>query len=160
MQNNIDLEILLRDMYESMSELSIVLDTEHEALASQDVEKLQTAATRKEVLSDRVEELETSRSTLLTAHGLDNSLKSMRQLIQQSSKYDEKALLKIWNMVANLVQECTAKNKLNGIIIENSRRHTNAALSVLHGFKSDNTELYDAEGSTVPTKHNATIARA
>ena len=34
MQNNINLELLLRDMYESMSELSLVLDSEHESLVS------------------------------------------------------------------------------------------------------------------------------
>lgn len=160
MLNKIDLELLLRDMYESMSELSIVLDSEHEALASSHVEQLQKAAVDKERLSDKVEQLESNRTAMLQALGLDNNLAAMQQLIQQSSGYDENALYKIWNMVAELAQECTAKNKLNGIIIETNRRHTNAALSILQGYQADNTQTYDAEGSTVPSKSNSTIARA
>ncbi len=160
MQNNINLELLLRDMYESMSELSLVLDSEHESLVSQNVEQLHKAAIDKESLSDNIEQQEIQRSAILQAHGLDNSLASMKQLIQQSSDYDEDALYKIWSMVAGLAQECTAKNKLNGIIIETNRRHTNAALSILQGYQANNTELYDADGASVPARNNSTIARA
>jgi len=160
MQNRINLELMLRDMYESMSELSVVLDSEHEALVSQDVEQLQKAAADKEALSDKVEQLESNRTAMLKAQGLDNDLASMKQLIQQSSGYDENALFKIWNMVAELAQECTAKNKLNGIIIETNRRQTNAALSILQGYHDDSTETYDAEGSKIASKSNSSIARA
>jgi len=160
MQNKINLELLLRDLYESMSELAIVLDSEHTALASQDVEQLQQAALDKERLSDRVQQLEKNRTFMLQALGLSNDLAAMKQLIQQSTGHDENALFKLWNMVAELAQECTAKNKLNGIIIETNRRQTNAALSILQGYQADSTGLYDAEGSTVPTQTNSTIARA
>lgn len=151
---------MLRDMYESMSELSIVLDSEHEALASSNVEQLQKTAIDKERLSDKVEQLESNRKTMLQTLGLDNDMAAMKQLIQQSSDINENELYKIWNMVAELAQECTAKNKLNGIIIEANRRQTHAALSILQGYQTDNPQTYDAEGSTVPTKTNSTIARA
>ena len=160
MGNKINLELLLRDLYESMSELSLVLDSEHEALAAEDTEQLQQAAANKEELSDKVEQLESHRCSMLNKRGLGKDLEAMRQLIQQSSGHDEDALYKLWNMIAELAQECAAKNKLNGIIIETKRRQTNAALAILQGYQADNTELYDAEGSTVPTKNNSTIARA
>lgn len=160
MQNKVDLELLLREMYESMSELALVLDSEYEALVSQNTEQLQKAAVEKECLSDKIEQLESNRCAMLQAHGLDNDLAAMQQLIQQFTGYDEDALYKIWNMVAELAQECTAKNKLNGIIIETKRRQTSTALSILQGYQADNTELYDAEGSTIPAKNNSTIARA
>lgn len=160
MQNKIDLELLLREMYESMSELALVLDSEYEALVSQNAEQLQKAAVEKECLSDKIEQLESNRCAMLQALGLDNDLAAMQQLIQQFTGYDEDALYKIWNMVAELAQECTAKNKLNGIIIETKRRQTSTALSILQGYQADNTELYNAEGSTIPTKNNSTIARA
>lgn len=160
MHDKVNVELLLRDLYESMSELSVVLDSEHAALVSQDVEQLQKAALDKERLSGQVEQLESNRCAMLQVLGLENDLAAMKQLIQQSTGYNEDALYKIWNMVAELAQECTAKNKLNGIIIETNRRQTNAALSVLQGYQADNTELYDAEGTTVPANNNSTIARA
>lgn len=160
MAKKVNLELLLRDLYESMSELSIVLDTEHDALAAEDAEKLQLAASSKEGLSDKVEQLETHRCTMLENLGLGKDIEAMRQLIQHSSGYDEDALYKLWNMIAELAQECTTKNKLNGIIIEAKRRQTEAALSILNGNLPGNIELYDAEGSTVPSRKNTTIARA
>lgn len=160
MGDKIRFELLLRDLYETMSELSVVLDSEHQALTAEDVDSLQKAAAGKEHLSDKVEQLEAHRCALLQARGLDNDLAGMKRLIEQASSHKEDELFKIWNMVAELAQECTAKNKLNGIIIEAKRRHTNAALSILQGYQSDQTELYDAEGATVQNKNNSTIARA
>ncbi len=160
MGDQINLELLLRDLYESMSELSVVLDAEHKALSAEDAESLQQAAVAKDRLSEKVEQLEVHRRSLLQALGLDNDLTGMQQLIKQNSINEEDELFKIWNMVAELAQECTAKNKLNGIIIEAKRRQTNAALSILQGYQADQTELYDAEGSTVANNKNSTIARA
>lgn len=160
MATKLKLELLLRDMYESMSELSLVLDAEHAALGAQEVEPLMQAAIDKERLSEKIEQLEQQRITLLAEHGLGNDLAAMKQLLELTSGADENALYKLWNMIAELAQECTEKNKLNGIIIETKRRQTTTALSVLHGYHTDNTELYDAEGTTVPAKNNSTIARA
>lgn len=160
MPDKLNLELLLRDLYEAMSELSLVLDSEHKALTSQDVEQLQQAAVNKELLSDRIEQLEKNRCGILQALGLGKDLAAMKQLISRSSAHDEDALYKLWNLVAELTRECTAKNKLNGVIIEAKRRQTVAALSILHGHQPGNTELYDADGATVATKNNSTIARA
>ncbi|MDH5444959.1 MAG: flagellar protein FlgN [Gammaproteobacteria bacterium] len=160
MQKQINLELLLRDLYESISELSVVLDAEYEALNAQDVELLQKAAMAKDGLSEKVDELEANRRALLDALGLDNDLTGMKLLIQDCSSQKEDELFKIWNMVSELAQECTTKNKLNGIIIEAKRRQTDAALSILQGNNPDHNELYDAEGTTVSNKSNSTIAKA
>lgn len=160
MGDKVNLELLLRDLYESMSELSLVLDKEHEALANDDVELLQQSAMQKDDLSDKVSQLDTQRKITLENKGLENDLAGMRTLIQQSSGKDENALYKLWNMVSQLAQDCTAKNKLSGIIIDAKRRQTNAALSVLQGYQADSEELYDAEGSAVKSNSNSTIARA
>ena len=160
MQNKANLEHLLREMYEAMSELSLILDKEHEALVAQDVDLLQQAAVKKELLSEKIEQLESVRTDMLKARGLLNDLPSIKQLITQSSGHNENALLKIWNMVAELAQESTAKNKMNGIIIEAKRRQTHAALSVLQGQQPDESELYDAGGAKVQNYKNSTIARA
>lgn len=160
MGNKLNLELLLRDLYEAMSELSCVLDAEHKALEAEDTEQLQEAAVTKEELSQRIELLEDNRCSMLVNNQLANDLDSMRQLIQNSSKHDEDALFKLWNMIAVLTQECMVKNKLNGIIIESKRRYTDTALSILHGNLPGSTELYDAEGTTVPARNKTTIARA
>ena len=160
MPDNLKLELLLRDLYEAMSELSIVLDLEHKALASQDVEQLQQAAVNKDILSDKIEQLEKNRCSMLQKLGLGKDLAGMKQLISRSASRTGDELHKLWNMVAELAQECSEKNKLNGIIIEAKRRQTEASLSILHGNIPGSTELYDADGATVATKSNSTIARA
>ena len=160
MPDNLKLELLLRDLYEAMSELSLVLDSEHQALATQDVEQLQQAAVNKDLLSDRIEQLEQNRVAMLQQLGLGKDLAAMQQLINGSSARAGDELYKLWNMVAELAQECTVKNKLNGVIIEAKRRLTETALSILHGNIPGNTELYDADGAKIGTKGNSTIARA
>ena len=156
MPDNLKLELLLRDLYEAMSELSLVLDSEHQALATQDVEQLQQAAVNKDLLSDRIEQLD----NLHAGNFGDKDLAAMQQLINGSSARAGDELYKLWNMVAELAQECTVKNKLNGVIIEAKRRLTETALSILHGNIPGNTELYDADGAKIGTKGNSTIARA
>jgi len=160
MDDKINLELLLRDLYEAMSELSIVLDTEHDALAATDADKLQQAALMKEQLSDKVAHLDAQRVSILSKNRLENNLAGMQTLINQSSSQDENALFKLWNMVSEMAQDCTTKNKLNGIIIEAKRRQTSAALSVLQGYRPDSDELYDSDGTAVKTQPNSTIARA
>ncbi len=160
MPDNLKLELLLRDLYEAMSELSLVLDSEHKALESEDVEQLQQAAVNKDQLSDRIEQLETNRVAMLQKLGLGKDLAAMKQLINGSSSRAGDELYKLWNMVAELARECTVKNKLNGVIIETKRRLTDSSLSILHGNIPGNTELYDADGAKIASKGRSTIARA
>lgn len=161
MADKFNLELLLRDLYESMSELSMVLDSEHDALTTDNVEKLQQAAIVKEDLSDKVAVLDKQRVSILKTRLLDNDLAGMKQLISETSDQDENSLYKLWNMVSELAQDCAAKNKLNGIIIEAKRRQTNSALSILQGYQNNSDdELYDADGAAVKNKQNSTIARA
>ena len=122
--------------------------------------KLQQAAVTKEELSDKVAQLDAQRVSIRTKCQLENNRACMQTLIKQSSSEDENALFKLWNMVSELAQDCATKNKLNGIIIEAKRRQTHAALSILQGYHPDSAELYDADGTSVKTQSNSTIARA
>jgi len=161
MNTNFNLELLLREMYEVMSELSLVLDTEYDALKNYDVDNLQIAASQKEELSEKIKQLELSRTDILNSHQLGNDLAAMQNLILQFSDTENSQLYKIWNMISELAIECSEKNMLNGCIIETNRRHTDLAISVLQGnFPQDQTELYDSEGSTISNRKNSTIAKA
>lgn len=160
MGDKINLELLLRDLYESLSELSLVLDKEHEALSRNDVDFLMNASVEKQELGEKVSRLDNHRKSILDEKGLENSLSGMKVLIQESSGHDENALFKLWNMVSELTQDCTVKNKLIGIIIEAKRRQTNDALSVLQGYQPDSNGLYDAEGTAVQMNPNNSIAKA
>ena len=155
-----NIELLLREMYEAMSELSLVLDSEYDALSVQDVDKLQGAAVQKEILSSKIQLLENTRTDLLTENGLKNNLDSMKTLFSQTSDDNNSSLFKMWNMISELTEECTTKNKLNGIIIESKRRQTNSALALLQGQNEEDSELYSSDGSKIQNGKNNTIARA
>ena len=98
------LELLFRDMYESLSELSLVLDNEYTALSEQNVENLQQAAIDKDRLSDKLDELEKNRYHILehTSFNLDRI--SMQLFIQQNFPGHDHALLKLWDMIAELAK--------------------------------------------------------
>ena len=154
------LELLFRDIYESLSELSLVLDKEFDALKDQNVESLRQAAIDKDRLSDKLDELEKARFKILehTSFNLDRI--SMQLYIQENFANQGEALLKMWDMIAELAKTCEKQNAINGIIIDNKRKQTKEALSILQSGEVDQTELYNAEGSSVGAAGGSTVARA
>lgn len=154
------LELLFRDMYESLSELSLVLDNEYTALSEQNLENLQQAAIDKDRLSEKLDELEKNRYHILenTSFNLDRI--SMQLFIQQNFPGDDHALLKLWDMIAELAKTCEKQNSINGIIIENKKQQTNDAISILQTGELEQTELYDAEGASVGPAYKSTVVRA
>lgn len=160
MTSSQNLELLLREMYEAMSELSLVLDFEYDALSTQDADKLQDAAVKKDALSSKIQILENTRAELLTEYELKNNLDSMKILFAKYADSENSHLFKIWNMISELTEECAAKNKLNGIIIEAKRRHTNTAIALLQGKQDEDSDLYASDGSKIQKGKNSTIARA
>jgi len=154
------IEFLLRDMYEALSELSMVLDNEHSALENSDIDKLQQAAASKEQLSKKLDALETSRSDILKKARFNLDKQAMYNFIDQIAGNTAESLYKIWDMVEELAYRCDTQNRINGIVIDNSKRQTQAALSILHGQFQTEGELYDAEGANVPQSFNSSLARA
>ncbi|MDH5407726.1 MAG: flagellar protein FlgN [Gammaproteobacteria bacterium] len=154
------IEFLLREMYETLSELAMVLDNEHSALENSDIDKMHQAAVSKEQLSKKLEALETSRSKILKKARFHLDKQSMYNFIDTIAGSTAESLHKIWEMVEELASTCDTQNKINGIVIDNSKRQTQAALSILHGHAQTEGELYDAEGTNVPHSFNSSLARA
>ena len=154
------LELLFRDIYESLSELSLVLDNEFTALKEQNVEGLRQATLDKDRLSDKLDELEKARCQILehTSFNLDRI--SMQLYIQERFSDQGEALLTMWDMIAELAKACEKQNSVNGIVIENKRKQTKEALSILQSGEVAQTELYDADGASVGPAHGSTVARA
>lgn len=154
------IELLLRDMYEALSELSVVLDDEHAALENSNIDKMHQAAESKQKLSETLEVLETSRSDILKKARFNLDKQSMYKFIDHVAGSAKESLYKIWEMIEELAAKCDTQNKINGIVIDNSKRQTQAALSILHGHTQTEGELYDAEGTNVPHSFNSSLARA
>lgn len=154
------LELLLRDMYEALTELSLVLENENQALENTEIDKLQKAATDKERLSSQLEKLEGQRVKLLQSANVELDKASMSRFIIDSAGSSADSLTSIWEMVEELAIKCDKQNRVNGIVIENTKRQTQAALAILKGHFSTEDNLYDADGSSVSQTANSTLARA
>lgn len=154
------LEMLLRDMYEALTELNLVLDTEHQALKDTDMEKLSQAAVDKERLSHKIEQQEQSRSQFLGRFQAASDNAAMIEFIERYGADSTESLLSLWQMVEELAVNCDAQNRVNGIVIDNTKRQTQAALAILRGQFGVEDNLYDADGSSVAQKNNSTLARA
>ncbi|MDH5180189.1 MAG: flagellar protein FlgN [Gammaproteobacteria bacterium] len=155
-----DLELLLRDMYEALSELAMVLENEHHALETTDVDKLHQAAVRKEGLSDKLEKLEQQRVALLSRANKTPDKESMLLFIDEAAGNRSESMHSIWQMVEELAVRCDTQNRINGIVIENSKRQTQAALAILRGHLTAEDKLYGADGGTVSQVQNSSLARA
>lgn len=154
------LELLLRDMYEALTELALILDNEYQALENTDVDKLQEAAITKERLSRKLEDLEKSRVTMLQRANFKLDKESMSRFIEKIADDSGNSMTQIWDMVEELAYKCDTQNKLNGIIIDNTKRQTQAALAILQGHQPGEDSLYDADGTSVAQSLNSTLARA
>ena len=153
-------ELLFRDMYEALAELSIVLDKEYQALAEQDFEKIQQAIVDKEQLSVKIEALEQNRTELQQENGYQPNAQATHQFLTDISENGDDNLLTLWEMITDLAEKCQEQNQINGIIVDNNKRQIAQALSILQSGFTEQTELYGADGSSVCSQQNTTIAKA
>jgi len=142
---------LLQQELEAAVRLRVVLTTEHEAIARRDTDTLEQAVAEKQALLTQLEQSHKQRLALLSASGLDADPDGFATLLARcaGSGYDWSSR---WEELKENLIACQRQNQVNGAVLENSRRTTHRALSILLGGQTDSPELYNQTGKATPSQ--------
>ncbi|MEO7050980.1 MAG: flagellar protein FlgN [Rhodanobacter sp.] len=133
---------VLGDMQQSVDQLLAVLEAERAALDSASVEGLYQASTRKQVLMQQLEQLDTE-----------------RQLLSREQPVRQAALDSEWQQVMQSLRQCHALNQRNGRAVNQRLIHVRQALAILTGHTGD-TELYGRTGELRGSLRSQVLAAA
>ncbi|VAW97415.1 hypothetical protein MNBD_GAMMA23-920 [hydrothermal vent metagenome] len=150
---------LLEDIANYLEQLFHALENEYTALSNNDLQAIESIAQEKTILMEQLEDLNKERHTLLEAAGLNLSENGIDDFLNSSTLADNPVLKTLWGNISSLSKQCEKQNNINGIIIENNKRHTENALSILQG-KQQTTELYSSKGQSIKMAKNQTLIRA
>ncbi len=150
---------LLEDIANYLEQLFHALENEYRALSENDIQAIESIAQEKIILMEQLEDLNKERRALLEAAGLDLDANGIDDFLNSSTITDKPKLKTLWNDISNLSKQCEKQNNINGIIIENNKRHTENALSVLQG-KQQTAELYSNKGQSIKMAKKQTLIRA
>jgi len=152
---------LLEDITNYLEQLFHVLETEYKALSDSDLTAIQTVAQEKVLLMEQLEDLNKDRRMLLESAGLNLAATGINDLFNSSTITNKPKLKTLWDSISTLSKKCEQQNNINGIIIDNNKRHTENALSVLQGQgNQQTTELYSNKGQSIKTSTKKTSIRA
>lgn len=154
-----DIEAILQDMAGYLDELRQVLLAEYEALAGKDPEALQQTAEIKTRLSVILDDLEQVRQRRLREAGLDLDRNGLLAYLGRHFTSRRDALGELWEKIELLGRECHRLNRINGLIVDKNRRHTETALGILQG-KPRQTEYYSAAGNRIAPSASQSLAKA
>ena len=149
---------VLKDIYAYLQQLKVTLDNEHEALSSQNLEKLNEFAEAKQLLIENLEDLDGERKKILADAGMELGKTGVEDYLSRFSS-GKNELVRIWEAISKLSRECEKQNNVNGVIIESQRRRTETALDILKG-NSGESELYSKKGKSVSVNRKSTSIRA
>lgn len=137
---------LLNQTMDGARQLLGVLDVERDALVRRDLNALAAAARDKQRLSLELEKLGARQRGLLDAAGLRADKEGLWGFLE--SERDER-LQEQWLELTNVLDQCRLKNRINGGIIEVSRRFSGQVLELLRG-STGTGRLYGPGGETQP----------
>jgi len=150
---------LLEDIRSYLEQLFNALESEYTALSDNDIQAIQSIAKEKVILMEQLEDLNKERRILLEEAGLNLSSNGIDDFFNSKTLPKNPKLQKLWSSISSLTKQCEKQNNINGIIIENNKRHTKDALSILQG-KQKSTELYTNKGQTINTSTKKILIRA
>ena len=127
-----------------LAQLEVVLSQEHAALKQRDSDALVTNTDEKQRVIESIESCGRERSRLLQDAGIATDKDTVLAFVKMSPE-----LLSKWNELEVVLLRCQEQNKINGLLIDRGRQQTTQILKILLGDGgNENTELYDAKGST------------
>lgn len=134
------------------------LFSEREALTIGDIARIQNEAAAKSEQVERLEDLERQRVSLVQEAGFDPTDPSHMEACLKSCD-PPGHLLATWSSVLGHMDRCQKENRINGAIIELSRRYAERALHVLRGSSPD-PDVYQASGSLESRKGGRALGKA
>lgn len=135
---------LINDDLAPAEQLLGLLQDEHIALKSRDMQVLEKILARKQSLIILLEQHGRRRSEILAGLGLTTNRSGLESLASHSSVGQQ--LLNQSDALNHLLAQCQAANVLNGQSIQTQQAITANQLRILHGGEAPT--LYDARGST------------
>ncbi|VAX12602.1 hypothetical protein MNBD_GAMMA24-243 [hydrothermal vent metagenome] len=154
-----ELSLILRDITEHLIQLAATLESEHSALAKNDLDIIIQAANNKNRLFELLEDLEHERHELLLAAGLDFDSNGIMAYLQRGTSQTRNETAAIWQQIETLTHQCRKQNQINGIMLEKNRRRTERALAILKG-QTPQTATYSASGEACHNQQRHSLAKA
>ncbi|MGA7800110.1 MAG: flagellar protein FlgN [Gammaproteobacteria bacterium] len=138
--------------------LLATLGSEREALAGGDPARIQAEAISKSEQVERLETLERQRARLMREAGFEPSEPAQMEACLRLCGPPER-LMATWQSVLERMRRCQAENRVNGGIIELSRRHAQRALHVLRGEVAD-SDVYQPSGAMASPNGGRPLGKA
>lgn len=146
---------LLDDMIRCATQMKQSLEAERDALASQDLGRIETTTDEKNACVATLQELDAGRARLCSACGFANGPDQMQQFIAWC---DDNAIISgRWDQLAGLVAASRALNMTNGAIIRLRQHQFDTSLAVLRGVSLD-ANTYGRHGAASRGFNHQTLA--
>lgn len=144
-----ELRELFRQMLDGLGKMSKVLEEEARCLARRDPEALEQAASKKQKLAARLNDLVARQNGCLQAYGSPPDGRGLDTFLQgpDFELPDAESLRADWQEIVRLGLVCRKQNELNGAYIGLLLRHVDASLNFLHGVSSADA-TYGPNGMT------------
>jgi flagellar biosynthesis/type III secretory pathway chaperone len=134
------------------------LEDEAAALTANDVGNLESAVAAKNASVHELEQREQQRQRLLETAGFSGNRYGTNACIEWCDEDDNVA--RLWQQLLDDVQTCQRQNRVNGTLVQFSRRHVQQLLDILRG-QLQSGRLYDPSGDTSScAETNRTLAKA
>jgi flagella synthesis protein FlgN len=138
-----------------MADLAGLLEREHELLAANDVETLETVMEERQACIGRLLRAEEERRSLCRSHGYDADAAGVEKLM---SWCDPRATLKArWADCANGAARCRELNDRNGALVAARMKRVETLLTVLTGQPQE-SPTYGPKGAYAPTRSGRVLA--
>ena len=152
-------ELLQQEIHISRQLLGI-LQSENQALSSNDHDAIRRLIPDKQQAIDTMGSLAQQRQSLLKNAGFSEDKKGMEAFIRQCGLMSRDLLEQYWRQLGTAASGCQRQNEINGIIISASSRYTKNALSILKGQRPGNELHYGPNGEKISTANSTTFAKA
>lgn len=146
------LENILSFTQDKMQQLLQVLKNETSALEKNNIEELESITLEKITLTEQIEKNEQQRIHFLNIRAL-NPNEPKQWLLDNK-------LISIWTKIKKLSEQAQKQNKINGLVINGSRRRVQTKIEIL-STSSPAVELtYSASGENINQRDSNTLAHA
>jgi flagellar biosynthesis/type III secretory pathway chaperone len=140
---------LLSQEIASLNELVGLLDQEHALLVANDVEALEVAMEKRQVVLGRVLQMEDERRALCRAHGQESDAAGLERLMKWCDP--KGSLAPRWADYSKVTSLCRDSNLRNGALVTARMRRVETLLNTLTGQPAETASTYSAKGAAAYT---------
>jgi flagellar biosynthesis/type III secretory pathway chaperone len=146
---------VIAQMMTCTSDLFSLIDMENRALIQRASDVLTKLTHQKQDKLTLLEELESTRKSILSNNGYATDAQGMEHCVNDSNS---EKLSSMWNSLLEQVNELQKQNRVNGNLVNLTQRSVEYALNILQGQIPDN-KLYDIAGQEINTRQSRSLAK-